>query len=126
MSVAVSQGREWPPPTEPAPGRPRPRRTRLWQEVLIIGWLLWLYDAVNNLSSLRLPTALAHGRSILHVERLLHLAVESPLNRWLGGHHLIAVLLSNFYDDAHFIVIVESRRCMASRLLHERWSIHLC
>jgi membrane-associated phospholipid phosphatase len=72
--------------------------------VLIIGWLLWLYDAVNNLSTLRLNTAIAHGRSILHVERVLHLAVESPLNHWLGAHHLIAMLLSNFYDDAHFVV----------------------
>jgi hypothetical protein len=102
MSVAVAEGREFaPPPPRPEPA---PKRTALWQEALIIGWLLWLYDAVNNLSPLRLRTALANGAGILHVERLLHLDPEVPLNHWIGGHQLLGAVLSNFYDDAHFLV----------------------
>jgi hypothetical protein len=80
------------------------RRSPLWREALVLGWLLWLYDAVNNLSSLRLRAALAHASSIFHLERVLHVDPEVALNSWIGAHRLIGFVLSNFYDDAHFVV----------------------
>jgi hypothetical protein len=83
---------------------PAPARSRWWVELLAIAWLLFLYDAVNNLAPLRLSTALGNARGILHVERLLHIDPELTLDRWLAGHHTLGVVLANYYDNAHFVV----------------------
>ncbi len=79
-------------------------RTRWWVEALTIGWLCWVYDAITNLAPLRLHAALAHGSDILSLERSLHIDPEHALDRWLAGHHTLGVLLSYYYDNAHFIV----------------------
>jgi membrane-associated phospholipid phosphatase len=81
-----------------------PARTRWWVELLVIGWLLFVYDAINNLAPLRLSTALGNGRGILHVERVLHIDPELALDRWLAAHHTLAAILANYYDNAHFVV----------------------
>ena len=83
---------------------PQAKRTRLWVEALVIAWLCWVYDAINNLAPLRVHAALAHGWGVLHLERSLGLDPELTLNRWLVGHHTLALLLSDYYDNAHFIV----------------------
>lgn len=70
---------------------------------MIVG-LVWVYDMVTNLAPLRERIALAHGSSILSFEQSLQIAPELSLNRWLAGHHTIAVILSNYYDNAHFVV----------------------
>ncbi|HUA74537.1 MAG TPA: phosphatase PAP2 family protein [Solirubrobacteraceae bacterium] len=81
-----------------------PARARWWVELLVIGWLLFLYDAVNNLAPLRLSVALGNARGILHVERLLHIDPELTLDRWLASHRTLADVLANYYDNAHFVV----------------------
>ncbi|MGH2832983.1 MAG: phosphatase PAP2 family protein, partial [Solirubrobacteraceae bacterium] len=63
-----------------------------------------LYDTITNLAPAREALALAHGRSILDLERSLGIAVESKLNHWLVGHHTFATIASYYYDNAHFIV----------------------
>jgi hypothetical protein len=81
----------------------RPRtRSRLWVEVLAVAWLIWVYDAITNLAHLRLHTALANARGVLHLEQALHLDPELGLDRWLAGHHTLAALLSEYYDNAHW------------------------
>lgn len=85
----------------------RPRaatRSRWWVELLAIGWLLFLYDAVNNLAPLRMSVALGNARGILHVEQLLHIDPELSLDRWLASHHTLGLILADYYDNAHFIV----------------------
>jgi hypothetical protein len=67
-------------------------------------WLLWVYDAINNLAPLRLHSALANARGVLHAERVLHIDPEATLNRWLAGHHTLGTVLANYYDNAHFAV----------------------
>jgi PAP2 superfamily len=85
--------------------RPRPAaRSRWWVELLAIGWLLFLYDAVNNLAPLRMSVALGNARGILHVERVLHIDPELTLDRWLASHHTLGLILADYYDNAHFIV----------------------
>jgi membrane-associated phospholipid phosphatase len=79
-------------------------RTRLWVEALVIVWLCWVYDAITNLAPLRLDAALSHARGILNLEHTLHLDPELALNRWLVGHHTLGLALSDYYDNAHFIV----------------------
>jgi hypothetical protein len=83
---------------------PIQRRSRWWIELLTIGWLLWVYDAVNNLAPLRLGTALWHARDLLRLEQTLHIDPERSLDRWLAGHHTLGLALSDYYDNAHFIV----------------------
>jgi membrane-associated phospholipid phosphatase len=84
--------------------RPVPARTPWWREVLTIVWLGWLYDAVTNLAPLRLGPALAHGHDVLNAERSLGISPEHALDSWLSHHHAPAVVLSYYYDNAHFIV----------------------
>src|SRR5271170_3425905 len=70
-------------------------RTRWWVEALVIVWLCWVYDAINNLAPLRVHAAVAHGRAVLSLERSLGLDPEVALNRWLAAHHTLGLLLSD-------------------------------
>ncbi len=83
-----------------------PVRTRWWGELLVVVWLAWVYDAVNNLAPLRLGPALAHGRAILNFETSLGIAPERALDRWLAAHHGLGLVVSDYYDNAHFAVTV--------------------
>jgi hypothetical protein len=81
-----------------------PARTHWWIEALVIAWLCWVYDATTNLAPLRLHAALGNARAILNLERSLHIDPELTLNRWLAGHHTFGLILSDYYDNAHFVV----------------------
>lgn len=80
------------------------RRSPIWVEALVIAWLCWIYDAINNLAPVRARAAIAHGWGLLRLERSLDLDPEVPLNHWLTHHHTLGLLLSDYYDNAHFIV----------------------
>ncbi len=82
----------------------RARRSRWWIEALTIAWLCWVYDAITNLAPLRLHVALAHAQDVLSLERSLHIDPERALDRWLAGHQTLGLLVSDYYDNAHFIV----------------------
>ena len=84
--------------------RRTPVRTRWWVEALTVAWLLWVYDAITNLAPLRLAPALGHARGILSLEQTLGIAPERALDGWLAGHRTLGLLLSDYYDNAHFIV----------------------
>ncbi len=79
-------------------------RSRWWVEALVIAWLCWLYDAVTNLAPLRLHVALAHAGEVLNLERSLHLDPELAFDRWLAAHHTLGLVVSDYYDNAHFVV----------------------
>jgi hypothetical protein len=80
------------------------RRSRWWVEALALLWLLWVYEALTNVAPLRLHTALAHAEGLLHAEQALHLDPERALDTWLAGQHTLGVILSDYYDNAHFVV----------------------
>jgi diacylglycerol O-acyltransferase len=80
------------------------RRPRWWVEALTIVWLCWLYDVITNLAPLRLHVALAHAQGLLDAERALHVDPELGLDRWLAGHHTLGLAISDYYDNAHFVV----------------------
>ena len=73
-------------------------------QLLVIGWLCWLYDAITNLAPLRLHAAVGNAWAVLHLEQTLHLDPERSLNRWLAAHHTLGLLISDYYDNAHFLV----------------------
>jgi membrane-associated phospholipid phosphatase len=79
-------------------------RTHWWIEALVIVWLCWLYDATTDLAPLRLREAMGNARGVLHLEQSLHLDPELTLDRWLAGHHTLGLILSDYYDNAHFVV----------------------
>jgi hypothetical protein len=84
----------------------RRQRSPWWIELLALAWLYGIYDAVTDLPPLRQGVAMAHARSLLHFERVLHIAPELSLNRWLAPHHVLALALSDYYDIAHFVVTI--------------------
>jgi PAP2 superfamily len=91
----------------PAALRPLPvsaARPRWWVELLIVGWLLWVYDAINNLAHLRYGLAIAHATDVLHLEQTLGIDPEHTLNLWMAHHRTLGVVSSYYYDNAHFIV----------------------
>jgi PAP2 superfamily len=92
--------------TLPAAGvlAPAQRRSHWWVELLAIGWLLWVYDAITNLAPLRVNAALAHAGGVLSLEGTLHIDPERALDRWLAAHHGLGLAISDYYDNAHFIV----------------------
>jgi hypothetical protein len=99
VTVTAASGEILPADTAGAVTRPR-----WWPEVLVIIWLCWVYDAIANLAPLRRHQAYAHARSLLHLEGTLHLDPEAALNHWLAAHHTLSVWVSNYYDNAHFVV----------------------
>ena len=83
---------------------PVPKRSPWWVEALVIVWLCWMYDAITNLAPLRMHVAIAHARDVLNLEQALHLDPERTLDRWLAAHHTLGLVLSDYYDNAHFVV----------------------
>ena len=79
-------------------------RTRWWVEALVIVWLCWVYDAITNLAPLRLGAALSHAEGVLGLERSLGIDPELRLDRWLASHHTLGLVVSDYYDNAHFVV----------------------
>ncbi len=79
-------------------------RPRWWVEALVIAWLCWVYDAINDLAPLRVHLALSHARAVLHLEQSLGLHPELALDRWLAGHQALGLVLSLYYDNAHFLI----------------------
>ncbi len=45
-----------------------------------------------------------NAQDLLSLERSLHIDPERTLDRWLAGHHTLGLLVSDYYDNAHFVV----------------------
>ncbi|HTA36594.1 MAG TPA: hypothetical protein VK761_07765, partial [Solirubrobacteraceae bacterium] len=58
------------------------RREQLWLlvDLVIVAWLCWLFDAINNLAPVRQALAVRNGQRVLDFERSLHLDPEHALN----------------------------------------------
>jgi hypothetical protein len=105
LSTAVSLDTQGavPVPQGVAGASPARGRSRWWVEALALLWLLWVYEAITNFAPLRLHTAIAHAEGLLHAEQSLHLDPERALDVWLAGQHTLGVILSDYYDNAHFV-----------------------
>jgi hypothetical protein len=82
----------------------RDGRAPVWLEAIVVIWLLWLYDQINNLAPLRRIAALHNAASVLSLERSLDIAPELGLDRWVASHATIGLFLSYYYVAAHFFV----------------------
>jgi hypothetical protein len=79
-------------------------RAPVWLEAIVVLWLLWLYDAINNLAPLRRIVALHNAASVLALERSLNISPELALDRWFASHATLGLFLSYYYVAAHFLV----------------------
>ena len=83
----------------PTGGRPR-----LLGEILVVAVLVLVYDRIRDFSGTRSVLAVANGRHVLVVERLLHVDVEHRANQILAIHPLLADWASWYYQVAHLTV----------------------
>jgi PAP2 superfamily len=82
------------------------RRERLLflVDLLIVAWLIWLFDAINNLAPVRQGLAGHDGQRVLDFERSLHLAPEHALNVWLAHRHTLSQIVVFWYENVHIVV----------------------
>jgi hypothetical protein len=85
--------------------RLRDRRERAWLliDLLVVAWLIWLFDALNNLAPVRQGLAVSDGRSVLDLERSLALDPEHALNTWLARHHELSEVVVFWYENVHIV-----------------------
>jgi hypothetical protein len=107
MGVAgQTVGRGGTPLATPLRRRLRDPRQLGWLalDLLIVAWLCWLFDAINNLAPVRQALAERNGRSVLDLERALHLDPERALDRSLARHHLLSEVVVFWYENIHIVV----------------------
>jgi hypothetical protein len=72
--------------------------------LLVLAWVIWLFDAMNNLAPVRQGLAVRNGRRILDLEHTLHLAPEHALNTWLAAHVALSDVVVFWYFAVHIAV----------------------
>ncbi|HEX6471766.1 MAG TPA: phosphatase PAP2 family protein [Streptosporangiaceae bacterium] len=90
----------------PAVSRDRRGRGRLsLRREIGLGLLLFACYGLATALPLggRRAAARHHGRALYHLEGALHIAVERPLNRWLAGHPVLAVIADYEYASVYVI-----------------------
>ena len=82
------------------------RHARIWLlvDLLLVAWLIWLFDALNNLAPVRQRLAVSDGHSVLDLERSLGLDPEHALNAWLAQHHAFSEIVVFWYENVHIVV----------------------
>ncbi|TMK39799.1 MAG: phosphatase PAP2 family protein [Actinobacteria bacterium] len=83
---------------------PGASRQRSWIDLLLVPWLAWIFDAINDLAPVRQALAEGHGHQVLDFERSLHLASELSLNTWLASHHFLSQISVYWYENVHAAV----------------------
>ncbi len=80
------------------------RRLPWWAEILVAVAFYWLYDAVQALAGSDRDTALYNGRSVVRLEKDVHLWIEPHFNHFLSGHHTLSLIAGYEYGLAHALV----------------------
>jgi hypothetical protein len=76
----------------------------LMLDLLVLAWLIWLFDVINNLAPVRQQLAERNGRRVLDFEQSLHLAPEHALDRWLASHATLSQIVVLWYENVHITV----------------------
>jgi hypothetical protein len=86
--------------------RLRDRREQAWLliDLLIVAWLCWLFDAINNLAPVRQALAVRNGNDVLDLERALQLDPERALDVSLARHHTLSEIVVFWYENVHIVV----------------------
>lgn len=86
--------------------RLRDRREQAWLAVdlLIVAWLCWLFDAINNLAPIQQQLAVRNGARVLDAERAVSLDPEHALDTWLAQRHTLGTIVVFWYENVHIAV----------------------
>jgi len=82
----------------------RAGRLRLLLDLVLVAWLIWLFDAVNNLAPVRQQLAERDGERIVSFERSLHLNPEHALDSWLANRGTLSQIVVFWYENVHIAV----------------------
>lgn len=82
------------------------RRPVWWQELAIIAVGYWLYTMGRNAVPEQQSIALRHGRSVQHLQDLLHLNFELSINHFVARNEWLAQVMDYYYATLHFIVTI--------------------
>jgi PAP2 superfamily len=97
----LGTGRSLPGPDVEAGSRRWAARLRPLLDLALVAWLIWLFDAVNNLAPVRQALAVEDGGRVLSLERSLHLAPEHTLNTWLSAQPTLRQIVVFWYENVH-------------------------
>ncbi len=82
------------------------RRPVWWQELGIIALGYWLYSLGRNAVPEQESIARRHGRSVQHLQDLLHLNFELSVNHFVARTEWLAQIMNYYYATLHFIVTI--------------------
>jgi hypothetical protein len=82
------------------------RRPLWWQELVIIGLGYWLYSLGRNAVPEQATIALRHGRSVQHLQDVLHLNWELSVNHFVARNEWLAQVMDYYYATLHFVVTI--------------------
>jgi hypothetical protein len=82
----------------------RADRLQLLFDLILVAWLIWLFDAINNLAPVRQGLAVSDGERVLDLERSLRLAPEHALDSWLARHGTLSQIVVFWYENVHIAV----------------------
>lgn len=91
-------------PLAPAPARPRAVRRPVVFEVVVLLFLLRVYDFARAHADVRSGPAYDHADGLLWLEGVLRVDVEHPLNRAVAGHDVLSALAVHWYQFLHIPV----------------------
>ena len=84
----------------------RPRRPRLWFEVLLIGVSYWVYSLVRNAVPEQESAAMHHADLVWKLEHTLGIAVENHVNHVVNSVTWLIVGMNYYYATLHFIMTI--------------------
>jgi hypothetical protein len=79
-------------------------RTDLLRQLTLLLASVWLYRTGRRLIDPDWPKAIANAHKVLHLERVLHLDFEAPLQHAFLNDPSVVRALNLFYLSAHFVV----------------------
>jgi hypothetical protein len=82
------------------------RRPVWWQELAIIAFGYWVYSFGRNAIPEQVSIAMRHGRSIQHLQDILHLNWELSFNHFVAAHEWLAQSMDYYYATMHFAVTI--------------------
>ncbi|MGW1914116.1 phosphatase PAP2 family protein [Streptomyces sp. NPDC002076] len=84
----------------------RPRRPRLWFEILLIAVSYWTYSLIRNAVPEQKGKALRNADWIFRVEHHLGVAVEQSVNHAVNSVTWLIIGMNYYYATLHFIVTI--------------------
>ncbi|MGV4984989.1 phosphatase PAP2 family protein [Streptomyces sp. NRAIS4] len=84
----------------------RPRRPRLWFEILLIAVSYWTYSLIRNAVPEQKGKALRNADWIRGVEHDLGIAVERSVNHAVNSVNWLIIGMNYYYATLHFIVTI--------------------